>query len=149
MKYLAIRELVSNGDRWEEVYNTAEEANAAAKRDWERLTALEQRRNRIYAAIVRREWLSEDAVDEDTGATDWRLFDRADGFPGAFDSEDAVALRDAAKRWEGEADDDYREIGLDRIEFDAGRGCWVCPAEIDDARAELILRDGRIIANRF
>lgn len=86
-KYLHICESVPDGDRWEWVYDTPEGANAAARADWEHLTASEKKRQHIYACIVRREWLDDDAIDEDTGEINWACFYQADTFPGAYDSD--------------------------------------------------------------
>lgn len=152
MKYLVVTEDAS-GDRWEEVYETAEKANCEAAYAWSHLTDREKQKTNVCAVLVRREWLNEDAVDEDTGEVDWRMFDRADSFPGAFDSDDADAMREAAKRWEANARavETYDHISLDlgRIYFDCDRKFWVCPAEIDDSRAELTLDGGEIVVSVF
>lgn len=87
-KYLSICEMVPVGDRWEWVFDTPEEANRDAKMQWDHLTDREKRKNHVYAVVVKREWLSEDAVDEDTGEINWAMFDSADTFPGAFDSDE-------------------------------------------------------------
>lgn len=87
-KYLYVAESIPNGDRWEYVFDTPEAANKQAAIAWDYLTPAEKKRNHIYACVVKREWLSEDAVDEDTGEIDWTMFDKADGFPGAFDSDE-------------------------------------------------------------
>lgn len=76
-----------SGDWWQEVYDTAEEANAAAESQWEHLTDREQKRRHIYAGIVTEKMLPKEAVNEDTGVIDWSLFADHDTFPGAFDSE--------------------------------------------------------------
>lgn len=86
VKYLYIAERIPAGDQWEYVFDTPEEANKAAARAWDYLTYREKQRNHVYAVVVKREWLNEDAVDEDTGEVDWCMFDQADTFPGAFDS---------------------------------------------------------------
>lgn len=86
-KYLCITENTKTDDSWERVFDTAEEANKAAADVWFHLTAREKLVNHVYAAIVRREDLNEDAIDEETGDIDWLTFHSADTFPGAFDSE--------------------------------------------------------------
>lgn len=60
----------TDGDIYQEVYTTAEEANSEAAYQWDHLTAAEKHRRHIYAAIAQRENLDEFAVDEDTGETD-------------------------------------------------------------------------------
>lgn len=87
VKYLHICESVPSGDRWEWSYDTPEEANDAARRDWEHLTAAERKRRHVYTCIVRREWLNDDAIDEETTDIDWVVFAQTDTFPGAFDSD--------------------------------------------------------------
>lgn len=86
-KYLVIDEII-NGDRFETVCDSAEEANREAAYQWEHLTARERKQRHLYAVVVKREWLSEDAIDEDDGSIEWAMFDQADAFPGAFDSEE-------------------------------------------------------------
>lgn len=151
-KYLTIAE-ITDGDRWEKVFDTPSEANIEAASQWDHLTDREKQQTCVYAVEVRREWLSGDAVDEETGEIDWRMFDQAGSFPGAFDSDDAGALCEAAKRWEAHARAveayDYIGIDLGRVYFDCDRKSWVCPAEIDDSRAELTLDGGEIAVNLF
>lgn len=86
-KYLVIDEII-NGDSFETVCDSAEEANREAAYQWDHLTERERKQRHLYAVIVKREWLSEDAIDEDDGSIDWAMFDQADTFPGAFDSEE-------------------------------------------------------------
>lgn len=87
---------VDGGDSWTDVYNTAEEANEAALHDWCSLSAHDQRRQHIWAGIVSREDLGDDAIDEDTGEIDWRCWVNADNFPGAFDSSTYSEVTDDA-----------------------------------------------------
>lgn len=84
-KYIVVCD-VDGGDSWTDVYDTAEEANEAALHDWRVLSSHDQRRQHIWAGIVSREDLVDDAIDEDTGAIDWRCWTNANTFPGAFDS---------------------------------------------------------------
>lgn len=91
IKYLVIREALPMGDRWEDVFDSLEQANREASYHWNHLTRREQQRNHVYVVEVRREWLSEDAIDEDTGAVEWAMFDQADTRPGFFDSDEPVA----------------------------------------------------------
>ncbi len=84
-KYIVVCD-VDGGDSWTDVYDTAEEANEAALHDWRVLSSHDQRRQHIWAGIVSREDLGDDAIDEDTGEIDWRCWVNADTFPGAFDS---------------------------------------------------------------
>ena len=84
-KFIVVDE--DDGDRWTEVYDTAEEANAAAQAAWQHLTEREQRSRHIWAGVVTRDDLDDDAVDEETGAICWSSWINADVFPGAFDSE--------------------------------------------------------------
>lgn len=62
------------GDQFEEVYDSIEEANEAAKSHWWHLTDSEKRKRHIYVGVVRPEDLNEWAFDEDTGAIDWAAF---------------------------------------------------------------------------
>ena len=77
-----------DGDIYQTVCPSAAEANSEASYQWGRLTAAEQRRRHIYAGLVRRENLTESAVDEDTGDIDWTCYIAMDTFPGAFDSQE-------------------------------------------------------------
>lgn len=139
IKYLAIV-WDDDGDRWESVHDTPEAANHDAASKWEHLTPRERERTHVYACLVRRERLSEDAVDEDTGAIDWSLFEQADGFPGAFDSEEADSLLATAKRWgQAEVDGLPRIIHPDRVHFDLRAKRWLIAAEVNYKPIELTL----------
>lgn len=72
-------------DSLAEVFNTPEEANSHADQLWYHLTKFEKKRAHIYAAVVRKEWLLEEAFDGDE--VDWTAFHSCDDFPGAFDSD--------------------------------------------------------------
>lgn len=85
-KYIVVDDALPYGDSWTDVYNTAEEANRAARHDWDMLTTQEQRKRHIWAGLITLEDLGDDAIDEDTGAINWRCWVNADTFPGAFDS---------------------------------------------------------------
>lgn len=82
----------TDGDIYQEVYTTAEEANAAASYKWHQLSENERLGRRIMAGVVTRDMLPEDAIDEETGEVDWSLFSDCDTFPGAFDSQPSVPL---------------------------------------------------------
>lgn len=86
-KYLCIAENTKTCDSWEWIFDTADEANKAADDLWFHLTAREKLVHHVYAVIVRREHLTDDAIDEETGDIDWLMFHSAGTFPGAFDSE--------------------------------------------------------------
>ena len=86
-RYIVVNDTLPYGDSWTDVYDTAEEANRAAWYDWNHLTKPEQREQHIWAGLVTREDLGDDAIDEDTGEIDWRCWVNADTFPGAFDSK--------------------------------------------------------------
>lgn len=91
-KYLVIDESfndlkhTSAGDQWEAVYDTPEEATAAAESEWSYLTARERKYHHIYSAVVTEADLDDYATDEDTGEIDWRCFTACDTYPGCFDS---------------------------------------------------------------
>lgn len=89
-RYLVLDDPKNDGDSFSEVYETLEEANAAAERAWSYKTANERSHRRIHVALVRREWLEDYAVDEDTGAISWECFSQYDTPDGAFDSDKAV-----------------------------------------------------------
>lgn len=68
-----------HGDTFTEVYETAEEANAAAAAAWNHLTAYDRKDGRRIRALVVK---GNDLDDPD----DWESYTSADDFPGAFDS---------------------------------------------------------------
>ena len=84
-RYLVIDEK-TNGDSYSEVYATLEEANEAAARAWNHLSAGDQKKSHIHVAVVRREDLADWAEDEETGEVDWTAFEQYDRPEGAFDS---------------------------------------------------------------
>lgn len=90
-KYIVVDEPAGGfgGDVFQEIYDTPEEANAAASYGWEHLTRNEQRKRHVFAGVVTPEDLPEDAIDEDSGEIDWGAATSIDGFPGAFDSDEA------------------------------------------------------------
>lgn len=78
------------GDRFETVHRTAEEANEAAARAWSYLTPSEKKTRHIAAYVVDETMLDPDDV-EDYGLdsdTPWMGAPSMDSFPGAFDSDD-------------------------------------------------------------
>lgn len=86
-KYIVVDEPrgTLSGDMWTDVYNSPSEATEAAEIAWNHLTAAEQRERHIFAAVVDETGLAADAVDED-GNIDWRCWNSADTYDGAFDS---------------------------------------------------------------
>lgn len=86
-KYLVVDYRGRDGSVWITVHDTPEEANAEAPRQWEQLSAYDQKNRHIYAATVTAADLPEYAIDEDTGAIDWAQADDHDTFPGAWDSD--------------------------------------------------------------
>ena len=86
-RYVVVDMPIRDGDWFQEVYSTAQEANEAAKYAWHMKTPQERRRRHIMAGVVTKDMLPDDAIDEDTGTIDWELFGDFDSFPGSFDSE--------------------------------------------------------------
>lgn len=76
-----------SGDMFQYVYQTPEEANAAADYKWHMLTPQERRRRRIMAGVVTKDMLPDDAVCPETGEPDWTMFSDFNDFPGAFGSD--------------------------------------------------------------
>ena len=87
VKYIVVDELESGfGDCFETIHDTAEQANRFARGSWEPLTAREQQRRHIFAAVIREEDLAEYAKDEETGEIDWREWINCHTTPQLFDS---------------------------------------------------------------
>lgn len=86
-RYLCIDEPAHgiSGDSYEEIYNSPEEANAAADYAWAHLTQSERKRRHIFAAMVTEECLDEEAFTED--GIMWEMWNSLYDFPGAFDSK--------------------------------------------------------------
>lgn len=79
------------GDQFEEVYDSLDEANKAAKSYWWHLTDSEKRKRHIWVGISRRENLDDDAFDEDTGEVLYWSMNNGYGFEvddTMFDSEE-------------------------------------------------------------
>lgn len=91
-KYIVVDELKHRGHsygfvaRWRYVYDTPEEANAQASMRWYHLTPQERQKRHVYAGMITRNDLDDDAVDEDTGEVDWKRWNNCNTFPGALDS---------------------------------------------------------------
>jgi len=88
-KYVVIvqdKEGDTSYDTFYGAFNTLEEANNIAKNTWLHLSARERSERVVDVFTVKREWLNEDAIDED-GNIDWAGFHTADREDGAFDSE--------------------------------------------------------------
>lgn len=159
-KYLVIDQQC-DGDCWEYVFDTPEEANREAANQWFYMTDRARksyltdnwedirkgRKSHLFAAIVLREWLRDDAIDEETGEIDWRQYEQCDLFPGAFDSDGARPLLSAAERWESEeGEDEYRRCSPDRLYFDLETGRWGITANLNDDPIDLVLSaDGRTV----
>lgn len=87
-KFLVVDQtLTSSGiaDQESYVIDTSDEANKTAASFWNHLTAAEQRRRHIFAAVVDESMLDPEAFD-DSGVIDWGFWISCDSFAGAFDS---------------------------------------------------------------
>lgn len=88
-RYLVIDDN-SRGDSWVDVYDTLDNANRAAARDWQHLTASERSTRHIYVLQVLPDCLADDAFDEETGAViDWTFWHSGHSSDGFFDSSAA------------------------------------------------------------
>lgn len=91
-RYVVVDRPLSDGDWFQTVYRTAEEANEAAKTQWWHLTKAEKKRRHIAAYVVDETMLDPDDVEEYGLDSDypWMGAPNMDGFPGAFDSAETV-----------------------------------------------------------
>lgn len=127
------------GDQFEEVYNSLDEANSAAKSHWNHLTKGEQRKRHVWAGISRRENLDDAAFDEDTGEVLYWSMNNGYGFEvddTMFDSEeyerhDVADYEEIQKHmlpeaerlvpvWEGQKDSEYLELYAEKHKFVTG-----------------------------
>lgn len=126
----------TDGDIYQEVYTTAEEANAAASYKWHMLTPQERRRRHIMAGMVTQDMLPDDAIDEETGAIDWELFSDFDGFPGAFDSQPGFPLSRAIATVKKMCTDEFPDMAVDVFDTDAwydpDAAAWIVPVDLED-----------------
>lgn len=127
----------TDGDIYQEVYTTAEEANAAASYKWHQLSAGERLGRRIMAGVVTRDMLPEEAIDEDTGKVDWSLFGECDTFLGAFDSKPAISLPAAINTVERLCKSEpLADMTADIFEADAwydpDAAAWIVPVNLED-----------------
>lgn len=116
------------GDQFEEVYDSLDDANSAAKSCWYHLTKGERRKRHIWVGISRRENLDDAAFDEDTGEVICWSMDNGYGFEvddTMFDSEeyerhDVYDYEEIQKHmlpeaerlvpvWEGQKDSEFLE----------------------------------------
>lgn len=89
-KYLVIdRVNDGNGDQFEDVFNTLEEANKEASIQWDHLTDFEKKNRHIFVGMVEdtTEYLCEEAFEED--GVDFRCFHSCHMEEGFFDSDKA------------------------------------------------------------
>lgn len=87
VKYIVIDEwLNGTHDRFEEIFDTVDQANRYARLSWELLTVWEQQRRHVFAAVIREEDLAEYAKDEESGEIDWREWVNCHTTPQLFDS---------------------------------------------------------------
>ena len=125
-----------SGDIYQEVYNTPEEANAAADYKWHMLTAQERRHRRIMAGVVTQDMLPDDAIDEDTGAIDWELFGDCDSFPGSFDSQPSFPLPHAIAAVEKLCSANFADMTADVFDHDAWwepmEAAWIVPVNLEN-----------------
>lgn len=78
------------GDIEIDFYSDPDEAAEMARYYWERLTLDEKRHEHIYSALIRREDLDFNQMDDDdleNGIVDWWCFTGTYNYPGAFDSK--------------------------------------------------------------
>lgn len=126
----------TDGDIYQEVYTTAEEANAAASYKWGQLSSGERQGRRILAGVVTRDMLPEEATDEETGEVDWALFSDCDTFPGAFDSQPSVPLAYAIITVKSLCIIDFPDMIADVFEADAewdpDSAAWIIPVNLED-----------------
>ena len=140
-KYIVIDEPKNGfgGDQFEEVYDSIEEANEAAKSHWWHLTDSEKRKRHIWVGISRRENLDDGAFDEDTGEVLYWSMNNGYGFEvddTMFDSEEYERhdvydydeiqkhMLPEAERlvpvWEGQKDSEYLELYAEKHKFVTG-----------------------------
>ena len=74
------------GDIFDSIFDTIEEANRVAERDWGYLTASEKASRHIFVGMLTEDCLSDWAVDEDSGEVDWLAWNSIYSVKGAFDS---------------------------------------------------------------
>lgn len=127
----------TDGDIYQEVYTTAEEANAAASYKWHQLSAGERLGRRIMTGVVTRDMLPEEATDEETGEVDWSLFSDCATFPGAFDSQPAISLASAIGTVEQLCkSESLADMSADIFEHDAwydpDAAAWIVSATLED-----------------
>lgn len=127
----------TDGDIYQEVYTTAEEANAAASYKWRQLTSGEHLGRRIMAGVVLRDMLPEEATDEETGEVDWSLFSECYTFPGAFDSQPSISLAAAIGTVEWLCrSEPLADMSADIFESDAwydpDAAAWIVPVNLED-----------------
>lgn len=85
-KYLAINEPKRGyGDIFEKVFDTLENANSYAEKDWNHLTYHEKKERHIYVAWVTEEYLNDYAFEENQ--IDWCAYHSLDYDNNCFDSE--------------------------------------------------------------
>lgn len=127
----------TDGDIYQEVYTTAEEANAAASYKWSKLSADERLGRRIMAGVVSRDMLPDEAIDGETGEVDWSLFSDCDTFPGAFDSQPSISLAAAIGTVERlcrsePLADMSADIFEDDAWYDPDAAAWIVPVNLED-----------------
>lgn len=125
-----------DGDVYQEIFNTPEEANAAAAYKWSMLSSQERRYRRIMAGVVTQDMLPAEAIDADTGAIDWELFSDCDSFPGAFDSQPSFPLSHAIAAVEKLCAADFGGMSADVFAHDAWwepmEAAWIVPVNLED-----------------
>lgn len=86
-KYLVIDQ-EEHGDMWEDIFDTLDEANAAAESDWRYLTRNERKNRRIFVAHIEdtEDYLNSSAFDED-GSVDFHDWHSCDTEENYFDSD--------------------------------------------------------------
>lgn len=87
-RYVVVDRPISDGDWFQTVHRTAEEANEAAKTKWWYLTKAEKKRRHIAAYVVTESDLDPDDVEEYGLDSDypWMGAPNMNDFPGSFDS---------------------------------------------------------------
>lgn len=140
-KYVSVLQ-ENPGDRFEEVFESPEEANSAAYREWLGLSPKARAHCDVAAYVITEDNLLDGAIDEDTGEIDWRCFGECDTFPGAFDSHGADELLNAARQYAAQHDD----ISIENV-IGWGDGIWNVKAlRLDDYKyVWLTLVDDEIV----
>lgn len=87
VRYIAVSRNTKTWDEETWVFNTLEEANACAKRDWDHMTDGEKKIHENFVVRVTEADIDEDYIDED-GEITWVVPSSYDIAEGGFDSNE-------------------------------------------------------------